>query len=230
MKRSLIIFGAYGALGSGVKDVLISRAYYDDIFLCDFNADKHESPGKNVVNVPMKDLSVEKNVIEVFNKLKIKPGGEVFLFSTVGGFLGGNTLQDTSAEDLDRMLNINLKSNFLIAKHFGILSDNQGGAICLTSALTGFNPEKGKIAYGSSKSALNYLIRTLSIEYASKNISVTGIAPHIIDTPANREWAGNTDYDQWQKSPEIGELVHFIFSNYHYLSGNIIMLQRRFKR
>jgi len=96
--------------------------------------------------------------------------------------------------------------------------------------LSGFNPEANRIAYGASKAAVNYLIESLAEECRSKKIGVTGIAPYILDTPANREWGKEEDYEKWHKPGEIGEIIHFIFSNYHYLSGNIISLKIRFSR
>ena len=99
-----------------------------------------------------------------------------------------------------------------------------------TSAYTGNNPEELKFAYGSSKSALNYLVKTLSLEGGDINLSINAIAPFIIDTPANRNWMKNADYSSWIKSEEIGELVYSLFCNYNFVSGNIIELKRRFNK
>jgi hypothetical protein len=55
-------------------------------------------------------------------------------------------------EDLDKMLNMNLKTNFLIARQLseGVLMAEQG-CLCFTSAMSGFNPEKGKLPMGYQK-------------------------------------------------------------------------------
>ena len=59
-------------------------------------------------------------------------------------------------------------------------------------------------------------------------LSVNAIAPFIIDTPANRDWTKDRDYQSWMKPEEIGELIHLIFSNYNFINGNIIELKERF--
>jgi len=103
-----------------------------------------------------------------------------------------------------------------------------GGAICFTSAFTGKHPEELKFAYGAAKSALNYLVKTLSLEGSAINLSVNAIAPFIIDTPANREWIKNANISSWIRPGEFGELVHSLFTHYNFISGNIIELKKRF--
>ena len=120
-------------------------------------------------------------------------------------------------------------SGFFIAKYFSLLvSNSHSGSICFTSAFTGLNPEAGKGAYGVSKAALIHLIKTLSEEGKEIHLSANAIAPFIIDTLANREWMKDADYDSWMKPEEIGELIHSIFNNYNFVSGNVFELKNRF--
>jgi NAD(P)-dependent dehydrogenase (short-subunit alcohol dehydrogenase family) len=127
------------------------------------------------------------------------------------------------------MINMNLKSGFLIAKHFSkTVKDSMGGSICFTAAFTGINPEINKSAYGVSKSGLIHLTKSLALEGEKINLSVNAIAPYIIDTPANREWMKGSDYSHWVKPAEIGELAHNLFTNFYFITGNIILLTKRF--
>ena len=126
------------------------------------------------------------------------------------------------------MMNMNLKTSFLIAKYFSLLvKKSHSGSICLTSAHTGLVAESGKAVYGSSKAALIHLIKTLAEEGKEINLSANAIAPFIIDTSANREWMKDADYEAWIKPAEIGELVDSIFQNYRLMSGNIYQLKYR---
>jgi NAD(P)-dependent dehydrogenase (short-subunit alcohol dehydrogenase family) len=129
------------------------------------------------------------------------------------------------------MFNMNLKTNFLIAKNFSALVKNSnGGSICFTSAYTSLSPEVLKFSYGASKAALNHLIKTLALEGEKIKLSVNGIAPFIIDTPSNREWIKDSDYNSWIKPEEVGELVNSLFENFNFISGNIIELKNRFDK
>ena len=228
MKKELLIFGASGALGNGVTEIFLKKNF-DKIYLFDF---KHKAiPNNEVKQILVKDLSVEGNVKIAFSNVTPSRDTAFFLFSTVGGFTGGKMIWETEVGYFDRMINMNLKTSFLIAKYFSLLvKDSHSGSICLTSAYTGLFPEPGKAVYGTSKAALIHLIKSLAEEGKEINLSANAIAPFIIDTPANREWMKDADYEDWIKPGEIGEFVDSIFQSYNLLSGNIYQLKYRFNK
>jgi NAD(P)-dependent dehydrogenase (short-subunit alcohol dehydrogenase family) len=223
MKQELLIFGAYGALGRGATSILIEKKF-DEVFLFGSHIDeKVKVVRPNIRNILVSDLSVEKNVIEAYSYIEPAADKALFLFSTVGGFAGGKFIWETDESDFDKMLTINLKTNFLLAKHFArLVKESAGGSICFTSAYTGSHADSKKGAYGLSKSALNNLVKTLALEGKEINLSVNAIAPYIIDTPDNRQWMKSADYSKWTKPEELGEIVYGLFKNYNAVSGNII--------
>lgn len=228
MNKVLLIFGSNGALGKGVTDVLLQKDY-DKVYLFDFHP--AEINNSKVEQIEVKDLSIEENVKNAFAHVIPSKSSSFFLFSTVGGFAGGKTIRKTETEEWDRMININLKTGFLIAKYFSILVEkSHSGSICFTSAYTGLNAEAGKAAYGASKAALIHLIKTIDLESKELNLTANAIAPYIIDTPANRSWMKDADYDTWIKPDEIGEFIHSVFSSYNFVSGNIFKLTHRFNK
>jgi len=227
MHKELLIFGSNGALGSGVTDVLLKKNY-NKIYLFDFHPKKNISSDK-AVNIQIEDLSVEENAIKAFSNIKPSKKNAYFLFSTVGGFAGGNKVWETNTDEWPEMMNKNLITSFNIAKYFAkLVKGSHSGSICFTSAFVGISPEKEKAAYGASKSALIHLVETLAKEGNDICLSANAIAPYIIDTPANREWMKDEDFELWTKPSEIGELVHRIFESYNFLSGNILKLKGRF--
>ncbi len=228
MKKNLLIFGADGALGRGVTGSL-SKKDYDKIYLFDSHYEKETVNEDRINKIKVEDLSIEENVIGAFKSILPSQNELFFLYSTVGGFIGGKNLWDMDVSEWDKMININLKTGFLIAKHFaGIVKASAGGSICFTAAFTGLNPEANKSAYGISKSGLIHLTKTLAIEGEKINLSVNAIAPYIIDTTANREWMKDSDFSKWIKPEEIGELAHNLFTHFYFISGNIILLDKRF--
>lgn len=224
MKKELLIFGSGGALGRGVTEVLLGKGY-DKIHLFDRNPGKNLSENKSINYVQVEDLTEEENVSKGFQS--VQPAGDklFFLFSTVGGYSGGKSVDETGLADWQKMLDMNLKTSFLIAKYFvKLVKQSAGGSILFTSALTGVKPEANKAAYGASKSALVHLVKSLSLEGLAYNMSANALAPYIIDTPANREWMGSTEIDKSVKPADVGELAHSIFLNFHIISGSTFYL------
>jgi NAD(P)-dependent dehydrogenase (short-subunit alcohol dehydrogenase family) len=228
MKKELLIFGSNGALGKGVTKIL-SQKDFDKIYLFDFDAADDKIPMTKMITVQIKDLSKEENVITAFSRIKPDKDTFYFLFSTIGGYWGGETIWETKLEDWNRMISLNLNTNFLLAKHFSwLVKGSAGGSICLTAAYIAENPEELKGAYGASKSAVVHLVKTLAMEGEKINLSANAISPYIIDTPANRSWMPDADFTKWIKPEEVGELAFSLFQNFSFISGNIITLKNRF--
>ncbi len=228
MKKEILIFGANGALGKGVTQSFLDKDY-DKIHL--FGSGSNPlSNSQNVIHHIIGDLTDEKNVELAFESILPDKQKLYFLFSTVGGFFGGKKLWETEFEDWEKMIQLNLSSSFLIAKHFAkIVKGSAGGSICFTSAYTAISPEENKAAYGASKGGLIHLVKTLAKEGVEIKLSANAIAPYIIDTNANRGWMKEADFDRWIKPEEVGELVHCLFNNFHFISGNTITLKERIK-
>lgn len=227
MRKELLIFGSNGALGSGASNVLLNKDY-DKVYLFDFQP-KDKKSNSETVSIKVDDLSNEENVEKAFSKIKPSKETGFFLFSTVGGFAGGKKIWETALDELSIMMKMNFTISFLIAKHFArIVKESHSGSICFTSAFVGDEAEPGKSAYGASKGALIHLTKTLAKEGNEIRLSANTIAPYIIDTPANREWLKDADFSSWTKPEEIGELVHSIFNNYNYLTGNLFKIKGRF--
>lgn len=220
MKKILLVFGAGGNLGKGVIEYLLNQDY-EKAYL--FDSKELSITGNNIKFFQTGDLSIEENVKEVFNKIEIDRDAHYFLFSTIGGFAGGEIIADYDYEEWQKMLNINLNISFLLAKHFSqICKNSKGGAICFTSAMSSLNPAVEKSAYGLSKNALNYLVKTLAKEGRNYNLSVNAIAPFILDTVENRKWVKN--FSDMVNTNNISKLVLSIFENSRILTGNIIEL------
>ncbi len=229
MKKELLIFGANGALGKGITETMIKKDY-DKIYLFDFNFNENDLNNSGTETIIVKDLSVEENVIEAFKHVHASEDKNLFLYSTIGGFLGGKTLWESESSDWDKIFDINLKANYLIGKHFAkLVEQSSAGSLCYTAAFTGLEAEAKKGPYGISKSALIHLVKTFALEAKEIKLSVNAIAPYIIDTPANRKWMKNEDFSSWIKPSEIGEMAHSIFKNFYFISGNIIQLKSRFE-
>jgi NAD(P)-dependent dehydrogenase (short-subunit alcohol dehydrogenase family) len=112
-------------------------------------------------------------------------GGLDVLFNNVGiqPLESHATLEDTSEELWDRILDVNLKSHFLMAKYaLPALRRRGGGAIINNASVQGLQSQKGVPAYAASKGGILSLTRQMAVEYAAEHIRVLAICPGTIDT------------------------------------------------
>ncbi|MFK4100731.1 3-oxoacyl-ACP reductase family protein [Streptomyces sp. NPDC019531] len=91
-------------------------------------------------------------------------------------------------EDLDHLVDINLKGSYLCARAVLRRMVRRGsGRIVLVSSVAGLRGFSGQGAYSAAKAGLTGLTRTLAREYGGRGITVNCVAPGLIrDTPAER--------------------------------------------
>lgn len=88
-----------------------------------------------------------------------------------------------SDEYWDRVININLDAQFILARETGKHMLAQGsGKIIFTCSLLSFQGGVNVPGYAASKGAIASLVKALANEWASKGINVNGIAPGYIST------------------------------------------------
>ena len=97
------------------------------------------------------------------------------------------SLLETSEEQYDKVLKINLKSAFfgtqLAAKQ--MIKQGGGGRIINITSVHEDWPMPGNIAYCLSKGGMRMLTRTAGVELAPHNILVVGVGPGAVATPIN---------------------------------------------
>lgn len=90
---------------------------------------------------------------------------------------------ETTAEDWDRVLRINLTGSFLTAQAAARRMVAQGGGrIVQIGSISGQRGNMGGIAYGASKAAVMHICKVLAVELSAKGVMVNAIAPGPIET------------------------------------------------
>ena len=132
----------------------------------------------------------------------------------VGGYAEGPRVHETDPEDFDKLMRLNVKPCFLLARAaMPRLMERGSGAFVGVSARPALRPFPGAAAYISSKAAVLALIQALDAEYKNDGIRCNAILPSVIDTPANRESQPNADFSKWVKPEEIAKVVRFLVSD-----------------
>jgi NAD(P)-dependent dehydrogenase (short-subunit alcohol dehydrogenase family) len=136
------------------------------------------------------------------------------LVNVVGGYLGGKSVSELDEKEWDLMMNMNLKSAFLISKHvIPQMISSKYGKIMHVSSRTGLKSSGYDSAYAASKSGLIRLVESLSEEVKESNINVNCIMPSTIDTEANRRAMPTADPSKWVKPQELANVVLFLCSD-----------------
>jgi NAD(P)-dependent dehydrogenase (short-subunit alcohol dehydrogenase family) len=116
-------------------------------------------------------------------------GGLDVLFNNVGIQPAESycNAENTTEAQWDRIMDVNVKSHFLMAK-FGIphMRARGGGVIINNASVQGLQSMPGVPPYAASKGACLSLTRQLAVEYAHERIRVLAICPGTIDTPLVR--------------------------------------------
>ena len=112
-------------------------------------------------------------------------GGVDILFNNVGIQPRDSyrNVEETPEELWDRIIDVNLKSYFLMAKYaIPELRRRGGGVIVNTASVQGLQSMRGVSAYAASKGGILALTRQLAVEYSGEGIRVLAICPGTIDT------------------------------------------------
>lgn len=90
---------------------------------------------------------------------------------------------DTTLEDWDRVLRINLTGSFITAKAAAREMVKQGGGrIIQIGSISGQRGNMGGLVYGASKAAVMHMCKVMAVELSSKGVMVNAIAPGPIET------------------------------------------------
>src|SRR5438128_4676050 len=127
------------------------------------------------------------------------------------------TFEETTLEEMDRVLDINVRGVF-IATQAALKHMKSGGRIIMIGSSVGERVlVPGLVAYSATKGAVKIFTQSLSRELGSRGITVNNVQPGPIDTelnPATTEWAvpqkAATALDRFGHVDEVAALVAFV--------------------
>lgn len=204
--RTVLVFGAAGALGAGVAAAFgaagaavigVDRAVPDT--------------GRQLDGVRYEAADVlDDGALGAFFGAAPAPWAVV---NTVGGFAPRRPLAGLDPAELTGQLQLNLVSAALITRHaLRVMQAAGEGRIVHTASRAAVVTKGAGFPYSVSKAGVLHLVTMAADEVAGSAITVNCVVPSIIDTPANRAAMPSADHGAWPKVEDIARTYLFLAS------------------
>jgi NAD(P)-dependent dehydrogenase (short-subunit alcohol dehydrogenase family) len=224
-----------GAKGIGKE---IAKAYAKEgarVIIADLDyeagikAEEHYSAqGLDVVFYAI-DLKKPDLIVTMFGFIMNKYG-KIDILINNAGLSRFKSIYETTIEEWDEILNVNLRAIFVASKEFAIHMRNKGGGRIVNISSTRYlMSEPGSEAYAASKGGIVSLTHALALSLSKDKITVNCISPGWIET---RDYDGLREIDHKQhpsmrvgRPEDIANACLFLTSNHNdFINGQNIII------
>lgn len=210
--RVVVVSGAGGggigttvtrmAAEAGATVVAVSRS--------EENLDEHVASlaerGLSVLPVAA-DASTDDGIAAVMDQVRRTDGDLYGLVNIAGGAAPTTWMPSTrvTRDDWRALFTANLETAFFMSQAVSRELRSRGlkGSIVSVSSISGMNTAPFHIAYGTAKSAVAAMTRTMAVELAVDNIRVNAVAPGVTETAASRTYVDD-DPDRDRRAIAMG--------------------------
>jgi NAD(P)-dependent dehydrogenase (short-subunit alcohol dehydrogenase family) len=211
--RTALVTGGTGALGGAVVDAFLDAGWR---VVCTWllPAERERMGDRDGLELIEADLFHEEQVTAAVREAASIDGAPLrAVANLVGGYLAGPRVDETTLEEFEGQLRLNLHPTFLVTRAaLPALVEAGGGAIVCMSARAAERPFGGAAAYASSKAAVRAFAQSVAVEYRDDGVRCNAVLPSVIDTPANRTAEPEADHSRWVQPAEIARVVLFLCS------------------
>ncbi|MGH8319199.1 MAG: SDR family oxidoreductase [Steroidobacteraceae bacterium] len=229
---TVLITGASRGIGRATALLAADRGwpvainYRSDARAAADTAAQVQRRGARATTVPG-DVSVEADVIAVFNKAQADLGPLGGVVINAGIVAPAMHLADMSAQRLERMFRVNVLGTYLCAREAArVLSRSRGGkggsVVLVSSAATRLGSPGEYVDYAGSKAALDTLAIGLAKELGTEGVRVNAVRPGLIETEIHatsgdpdraRRLGAATPVGRAGKPEEIAEAIVWLLSD-----------------
>lgn len=171
-----------------------------------------------------------KNLVEV----TLERFGKIDVLVNNAGVGHFKDIMETSVDEWDRVINVNLKGAFLCCKYVvPHMVRAGGGSIINVSSVVGVRGGERCVAYAASKAGIIGLTKALATDLMKYNIRVNAVAPRAIETQMMYEYKGEELTERLKKYPfgrlgkpeEVANAILFLASDEaSYIVGEVLVV------
>ena len=181
--KNIIVTGASGGIGNSIIEKL---NYANANILATgtkiHKLDELKKKFKNIKTIQF-DISDKDKIEEFIENATKELGGNLDCLINNAGITQDNLAIRMSLEEWQKVIDVNLTSNFLISKiAIKKMLKNKSGKIVNITSVVGHTGNLGQINYTASKAGIIAMSKSLAIEYGKKNININCISPGFIKT------------------------------------------------
>lgn len=191
--RTAVVTGA--AMGIGRATAIVYAQAGATVVLADRSVEGLEETASLVegaIVVPT-DVS-EKDQVDDLARAAVKGTGRIDVWANVAGIIRNAPIVDTTEEDLDAIIGVNLKGVFWGCAAAGrVMAVAKRGSIVNVASAGGEMPAPTLAVYGMTKAGVMQLTRTVAAEMGPVGIRCNAVAPGFIETPMTKRVWTNED-------------------------------------
>ena len=246
-KRVALVTGSASGIGSAVAIKLSSEGfntivnYSQSADSASNTAEKCNAAGSDTLLVQC-DVSNETSVISMLSDIEKKYGRLDVVVNNAGTSIStlAKDFDKVSEEEFDRVLAVNVKGMFLVAKHTkGLLSECIDPCIINTASIVGLRPGPQPLPYSASKAAVISMTQSLSFALGPK-VRVNAVAPGWMEG----EWMERMLGENYEKlmerrskmtplkrcatSEDVAEVVYALIEHMHFVTGETVIIDGGF--
>ena len=241
MNKVVIITGASRGIGAatallaGEKGYSVGINYLKNKNAADELVRKINHAGGRAIAIAG-DVSVEKDVVSLFDIVEEQLGPVGFLVNNAGILNLQSALKDMSLERWERIFATNVTGSFLCAREAVrrmSTNKNRGGAIVnVSSFATSHGAPSEYVDYASSKGAIDVMTVGLAREVAAENIRVNAVRPGVIYTEIHASGGEPNRPDRMKdlipmkragQAEEVAQAILWLLSDEaSYVTGSIV--------
>ena len=165
--------------------------------------DARQSEG--LVKTHLADLTLTSQVDRLVTDT-IEAYGKIDILVNCAGIIKTGSIEDTTLEDWDKMMNVNLRSMFYLTQKCVPYLVRSKGNVVNVSSVTGTRAFPNVLAYCVSKAATDQLTRCAALELAAKGVRVNAVNPGVVITNLHKR--GGMSEPNYEKFVEHARNTH----------------------